>query len=91
MPLKIAHLKQQGIDLIIVPLAPSFGREFQTTQESIVSSIQARAIAAGLAGTVVPVWDDNGRMGFRAPIPWHPFFRGVNLPLVYANLNRQIN
>jgi hypothetical protein len=77
--------------MIIVPLDTSFGRKLQTEQDQIIWQIQRQATSAGLAGMVVPVWDDFGRMAFRAPSGWHPFFRSVSLPWVYANLNKQIS
>src|SRR3954471_17591007 len=55
---KIAHVKEQGIDLIIIPLDPSFGRKSPQDQRSVISELQGHAIAAGLAGTVVPVWEE---------------------------------
>lgn len=53
--------------------------------------LQMRSRSAGLAGTVVPVWDSGGgRMKFKAPGPWHPFFRSLHLGTVHANLNREL-
>jgi hypothetical protein len=91
MSLKVAHIREQGVDMIIVPLDSGFGRKMQTEQDQIIGAIQRQATAAGLAGWVVPVWDDCGRLAFRAPSGWHPFFRSVNLPWVYANLNRVLH
>ena len=34
--LKIAHLREQGVDMIIVPLETSFGRKLQTEQDEII-------------------------------------------------------
>lgn len=91
MQLKVAHIREQGVNMVIVPLDASFGRKMQTEQDNIIWQIQRQASSAGLAGQVVPVWDDHGRMAFRAPSGWHPFFQSVNLPWVYANLNKQIS
>jgi hypothetical protein len=90
--LKVAHVRQQGVDLIIAPLNHDFGYKPQQDQQDIVGEIQVRARSAGLAGTVVPVWDNGGgRMGFIAPKNWHPFFRSLNLREVWANVNREIS
>jgi hypothetical protein len=87
----VAHVREQGIDLIIVPLDSSFGAKTTTSQQVVIDELQLRARSAGLAGTVVPVWDaGNGRMAFIAPRNWHPFFRGIDLYFVAANINRQL-
>lgn len=89
--LQVAHVREQGIDLIIAPLDGDFGRKGQTAQDSIVREIQSRSSQAGLKGTVVPVWDSGGgRMAFIAPRNWHPFFQGLNLEAVWKNVNREL-
>ncbi len=90
--LDIAHLREQGQDMIIVPLDDSFGHKTQHDQQATIGEIQKRAMGAGLRGRVVPVWNNgNGSMSFIAPPPWHPFFRGLNMRAVYANLNRTLS
>ena len=89
--LKIAHLCQQGQNMVIVPLDSSFGRKSQQEQIAAVEELQILSHAAGLAGTVVPVWDGGGgRMSFIAPRPWHPFFRSLNLLAVHRNINKEL-
>lgn len=88
---KIAHIREQGIDLIIIPLDDSFRFKNNTDQHSMIYEFEMRASNAGLAGTVVPVWDDgNGRMGFIAHPNWHPFFKSIDLQFVRANINREL-
>lgn len=87
---RIAHLREQGQDMIIVPLDNSFDRKPQTEQEEIIDSLQMYARSAGLAGTVVPVWESGGRMMFIAPRPWHPFFQSLSLRAVFANINKTL-
>jgi hypothetical protein len=88
----VAHVRQQGVDLIIPPLNHDFGYKTPHDQQEIVGEIQVRARSAGLAGTVVWVWDSGGgRMSFIAPQPWHPFFRGLRLRSVWASVNREIS
>lgn len=90
--LQVAHLMVQGVNLIIVPLAPDFGQKLPVAQRQVVDEIQVRARSAGLAGTVVPVWDAGaGRMGFVAPTNWHPYFQSISLSHVYSNLNRTLS
>ena len=88
---KVAHIREQGQDIIIVPLESSFGYKSDSEQAAIIDELQSHARGAGLGGTIVPVWDDGGgRMKFIAPRPWHPFFQGLSLTSVYANLNREL-
>ncbi|HTV58026.1 MAG TPA: hypothetical protein VMJ93_04060 [Verrucomicrobiae bacterium] len=88
---KVAHVKEQGVDLIIVPLDAHYGLEAQNQQEEIRDHLQLRANAAGLVGTVVPVWKDAfGTMLFLAPPNWHPFFKSLTYEQVIGNLNKEI-
>ena len=87
----VAHIREQGQDMIIVPMSRSFGYLPHQDQEEQTALLQACAANAGLAGTVVPVWDAGGdRMAFVAPIPWHPFLRGIDLAFVAMNINRRL-
>jgi hypothetical protein len=88
---EVAHIKEQGVDLIIIPLDHSFRFKNGQDQETTISALQARASSAGLAGTVVPVWDSGGgRMAFRAPRNFHPFFKSIDLGIVAANINKEL-
>lgn len=88
---KVAHVREQGQNMIIVPLDSVFGKRIGRDQQSIASELQVRSRSAGLAGRVVPVWDEgDGRMGFFAPQNWHAFFASINLRWVFANINREI-
>ncbi len=88
---KVAHIKEQGIDLVVIPLESSFGHKSELDQQDIIADLQLHSRGAGLAGTVVPVWDaGGGRMGFIAPQNWHPYFSSINLAFVWSNVNREI-
>jgi hypothetical protein len=90
--MEIAHVREQGIDLIVIPLDSSFGRKSTHAQHEVINELQARSRSAGLNGTVVPVWDNGGgRMAFIAQRNWHAFFQSIGLNWVYANLNRQLS
>jgi hypothetical protein len=88
---KVAHYREQGAALIIIPLDKEFGRKTPSEQSDIANYLQACATSAGLDGTVVPVWDSGGgRMGFWAPENFHPYFRSINLQYVLMNINREL-
>jgi hypothetical protein len=89
---KIAHVKEQGIELIIIPLESTFGDKTPEDQRLVVDDLQRHAMVAGLAGNVVPVWKSGkSRMGFFAPPNWHPFFKTLTFGRVVASLNRELN
>jgi hypothetical protein len=87
----VAHLREQGQDMIIVPLKDEFQYKSDVDQHRVIAALQVCARAAGLAGTVVPVWDaGGGRMAFIAPRPWHPFFKSLRLQTVAQNINKRL-
>jgi hypothetical protein len=88
---KAAHVREQGVDLIIVPLDPSFGQLSVDEQCELIDRMQQAANSAGLAGTVVPVWRIGARTAFVAPRNWHPFFQSVTWDDVLANVNNMIS
>lgn len=90
--LDVAHVREQGVDMIIVPLDRSFDQKPSSQQNATRNEIQARAHSAGLRGSVALVWDvGGGRMGFLAPPNWMNFFRSINLRWVFANVNRELS
>ncbi len=88
---EVAHIQEQGIDLIIVLVDSSFGHKTIIEQEEITRRLQVCATQAGLAGTVVPVWDGGGgQLHFLASPNWHPFFSSIDLAFVARNVNRRL-
>ena len=87
---QVAHLREQGQNMVIVLMDSSFGRQTSSDQEAQMRSLQACSNSAGLAGTVVPVWLDGRNMGFIAPTPWHPFFKSLSWNTVVANVNKEL-
>lgn len=84
MKYDVAHIREQGQDMIIV-LVSHEPTEVQQSQ------LQRCATAAGLAGTVVPVWTDPfGHLHFRAPVLWHGFFESLSPEFINANINRTL-
>jgi hypothetical protein len=87
---KIAHIKEQGVDLIIIPLDSSFDYKTQNDQIETVGALQMYASSAGLAGKVVPVWLSGRNMKFIAPPNWHPFFKSISWDFIHMNINREL-
>ena len=87
---KIAHIREQGIDLIVIPLDSSFGYKSESDQHDIISGLQACASSAGLAGTVVPIWREGSGHRFIAPPNWHPFFKTFSWNDAMRNINKEL-
>jgi len=89
--LDIAHINEQGEDLILIPLNNSFGYKTKIEQEQTILSLQNFAIQAGLKGKVIPVWVDSvNRMHFVAPEFYHAFMFSINYNFVLRNLNKKL-
>jgi hypothetical protein len=77
--------------MIIVPMRSDFGSKPAADQARIETALQAAAHGAGLAGRVVTVWDGGGgRMAFRSPPQWRPFFASLSLHAIAASINKRI-
>ena len=88
---QVAHIREQGQDIIIILVNRSFTHMSSAEQEAQSQILQECATSAGLAGTVVPVWDaGNRRLAFYAPREWQTFFRGLTLAFVSANINKEL-
>jgi hypothetical protein len=88
---KVAHLHEQGQDMIIFPLEAKFGHQTDSDKNHELGILGFRANAAGLRGAAVAVWDaGGGSMGFMGPQQWHPFLKSINLQFVMANLNKEV-
>ena len=89
---KVAHILHEGANLVIVPVSNSFGRKTDEEQRQILDELRRKAFEAGIAGTVIPVWDSGGgRMAFVGPRSFHPFLKRLSLPQVLANVNRTLS
>jgi hypothetical protein len=87
----VAHIKEQGQQIIIVLLDDSFGSKSTEDQNAFKNELQIRASSAGLAGIVVPVWERSNRLYFIAPTPWHPFFKSMTMSFAQQNVNRTLS
>jgi len=87
---EVAHLREQGQDMIIVPVNSSVGSKSQQQQNELKISLEMYAANAGLAGTVCLVWNSGNRFGFLAPSQWHGFFRSIDMNFVAININKKL-
>ena len=86
----IAHIREQGVDIIIVPLDPKFGRLSKREQSERITHVQACTIKAGLAGTVVPVWQEGDGFRFIGPNKWLAFFQSISWDYIVSRINAEL-
>ncbi len=88
---KVAHFEEKGEQVIVVFVHDRFNSKSLIEQNESCAYLQQCASAAGLAGTVVPVWVvGGGRLGFFAPDNWHEYFRRVSLSQLAATINQKL-
>jgi hypothetical protein len=89
--LEVAHLNIQNVNVIIIFLNTAFDSKAPQAQHAIHMQLQAAAASAGLAGNVVPVWQDSfGRTKFIAPPQQHPFFKTASYEQLAMQINRTL-
>ena len=87
----VAHIHEQGQDMLLFPLANDFGLKTQAQQNAVLAELQMRARSAGLAGQAAAVWESQGRTWTLGPEPWRSFLGSIDLGFVLANVNREIS
>lgn len=88
---KLAHIHEQGQDMLLFPLDNSFEFSSSDQQNATVEELELRANQAGLAGHAVAFWERGGRTRFLGPVPWRGFLQSMDLRSVLANVNREIS
>ena len=89
---QVAHLRQDGQDVIIVPVDRAFAARSSAEQTRIQEAFQRSATAAKIPGVVVPVWEDaTGHMAFRAPQTWQAFLKTIDMVYVATALNKTLS
>ncbi|PWE39599.1 hypothetical protein C9I50_18180 [Pseudomonas prosekii] len=88
---RIAHIKEQGQQMIIAPLDSSFNSRSQDEKNDFMNAFQAAATSAGLAGRVALIWKSGSMVHFMAPQPWHPFFRSQGIyQTIMSSINKEL-
>ncbi|AMP15515.1 hypothetical protein [Collimonas pratensis] len=87
---QVAHIREQGQDMIIIPLDSGFNHKSSAEQNQIIAELQACASSAGLAGTVVAVWRVGSSHKFIAPRQWQEFFKSFSWNDIVRNVNKDL-
>ena len=89
---QVAHLNIQNVNLIVVFVNADLGLRMPIEQQKVLHALQSCASAAGLAGNVVPVWQDSfGRLIFIAPPTQHAFFKSVTFEYLQSSINKTLS
>lgn len=88
---RVAHIHEQGQNMIIFPLDQSFGDKSNQDQNEALSDLEYRANRAGLAGHAVAIWQHGHHTHFRGPSKWQNFLRSINIRWVLANVNKELS
>lgn len=88
---KVAHLREQGQDMIIVFVHAKVGGWTDEKRQQLSAQLQICADNAGLAGSVVLIWQTPlGHSEFSAPKPWHPFLKSISYQMLAGNINKEL-
>ena len=88
---KVAHIREQGQNMLLFPLDSSFGRKTSAEQQSILMELENRAHAAGLAGRAAVFWESAGRTNSLGPKLWSSFLRSMSMRRVLASVNKSVS
>lgn len=83
---KVAHIREQGEDLIIVFVADQVEFMSAAQKNQILSALQLCSATAGLQGTVVMLWS----RGVWCESRLHRLFSSVPYHVLYSNINKEL-
>ncbi len=88
---KIAHIRKQGQDIIIVPLETRFHNVPAAEKASFQRALQRCAIQHGLKGPVCLVWEHGRRFYYiNLSQPWKTFCKTLAMAYVFRNINKKM-
>lgn len=87
---KIAHLRDQGKSVIIIPIANSNNDLSNVKLNQIKKAFQAHAAKAKLSGDICLVWESNSKLSFLAPNQWKTFCMKLNMNIVKQYINKEL-
>ena len=85
----VATFQDEGVDLVFIPLESSFGDQPIAVQREWIAEAQIHVASSRLIGTVVPVWDAGGHLGYLASC-WTPFKSDLTLRRIGDMVNGEL-
>lgn len=87
---KIAHVKYQGNNMVLVWVNRNYFYASNQDQARWFTAIEQCVRSANLAGQSLLVTEDNGRFRFYGPNSWHNFMRTIDMNWVRARINKEL-
>ena len=87
----IAHVREQGQDMIVFALDRSFGFKSQKEQHEIMYFLQRCVSGARLSGSVVVLWEVDGRTHSIGPKQWGDFLRSIDMMWHAQHVNKTLS
>lgn len=87
---RVAHVRHQGSNMVIVIINPSFFYGSGQDQQRWFTGIQQCVRSVNLAGQTLVVANDNGRYRFYGPNSWHNFMRTIDMSWVNSRVNKSL-
>lgn len=88
---KLAHIREQGQNMLLFPLDRSFGYKSAAEKREILEELEDRAHGAGLAGRAAAIWESGGRTYTFGPKLWAGFLRSISIRQVMASVNSSLS
>ena len=82
----VAHIREQGQDLIIVFVSDQVRYMSDQDRAGLSAALTLCSHSAGLAGAVVLVWPG----GFYSDRRFHAYFESISFDLLTANINTNL-
>ena len=86
----VAHVREQGQNVLLFPLNSGIHHKTDREKAEILAELEARANAAGLAGTAAIVWEFGRRTHTYGPRNWQGFLSSLTMTAVLQSVNQQI-
>ena len=90
MTYKIAHTRQQDLNMVFVVTSSSFFNADSNAKERMWTAMRTCAKAANLAGDVVMVANVNGSFRSYGPKSWANYLKNLDMAWVNARLNKKL-
>lgn len=87
---RVAHVRHQHSNMVIVIINPSFFYGSGNDQQRWFTAIQQCVRSVNLAGQTIVVTSDNGRFRFYGPNNWHSFLRTIDMNWVTSRVNKSL-
>ena len=89
---RAAVIEYRGDFVLLVPVDSAFAHKSDEEQQTSIEALQESAVAQGLKGEVVPVWNaGGGKIHYRAPRHWMRYCRTITLNGVENKINAEFS